>query len=155
MVGKPAPRIPTSILYPPTMNRDSGIDQYLVYNPHYRTIICRQHGYAIAPGGMIRHLRDYHKIPLKTRQALNTYSESLDLCAVDELQIPSEPVDSINGLTIVDGSQCNLCMEKGASSSIKKHCRIAHQWGEGKVPIWTKQRLQTFFPGTNCKCGSR
>jgi hypothetical protein len=59
------------------------------------------------------------------------YSKTLDLAAPEDIAIPSEAVQPIKELSIVDGFQCQYdgCSELcGKYGSMKEHCKRNHGW---------------------------
>ena len=130
------------------------MDQYVLYNTQYQIIICRQHGYAIQPSNVTRHFRQHHKTTSwETRQEIAQYIQGLSLCQLEEIESPEDGGNPIHGLTIMKGSQCTYegCMEKGAITSIKRHCQSVHKWTEGDNIMWMNQAMQTFRQGPSRK----
>jgi hypothetical protein len=131
------------------------MDQYIVYNSKYKVIICRQHGYCIPPNYISRHFRERHKsIPLATRQAIVDYSQSIVLNTPEAVSIPTESINPIERLNIIQGFQCfhEDCLELHTTeNSMKQHCRDIHQWSSESANIWIQQSIQTFFVAKHCK----
>jgi hypothetical protein len=127
------------------------MDQYVIYNREYQVLICRQHKYAIPPDRMFRHLQDFHMaIPLATRQVISDYSTSVNLVTPENITMPNEPVQCIDGLSIVNGFECQHdgCAELcGTERSIKEHCRRIHEWKAKTGVLWRNQTVQSFFEG--------
>jgi hypothetical protein len=125
------------------------MDQYITHNLDYNTIICRQHKQAIPPDWIPRHFREFHKtIPLSTRQAIINHCKTLNLLSLEDMIIPTEPVQPVHGLPVLDGFQCEYegCSElRSTELSIKKHCRDEHQWVLELGIKWSSQSIQTFF----------
>lgn len=84
------------------------------------------------PDWILRHFRESHKsIPLSTHQAISDYSKSLELVTPENLIIPTNPVEPIHGLVIVNGFQCQYtgCDElRSSETSVKQHCWKQHAW---------------------------
>ena len=132
----------------------SRMHQYVIYNSQYQIIICRQHGYAIQSRNVIRHFREHHKtISWEIRQRIAEYVHGLITCQLERLETPDDGGEPIHGLTIIKGCQCVYegCTEKGALTSIKRHCQGAHKWTEGDNAMWTNQAMQTFRQGPHRK----
>jgi hypothetical protein len=131
------------------------MDEYIIYNTRYRVAICRQHGYAIAPDYVLRHFRNSHKtIPLETRQEIAEYAQSLILVSPENVDIPRDMSNPIDGLTIVNGFKCSYiqCRElRGTLVSVQKHCNSIHGWDVSQGIMWREKLLQTFFQGSNRK----
>jgi len=128
---------------------------YVTYNDEYKVLICRQHKYAIPPDGILRHFRDYHKaIPLATRQAIADYSKTLQLATLGEVATPTQQVQPVQGLAIVNGFQCEHdgCSDlRSTVSSMKQHCWEVHRWTATTHVMWKNQAFQTIFDGTRRK----
>jgi|ERR1700733_14141514 len=131
------------------------MDAYVTYNAQYQVLICRQHQYAITPDWITRHFQDSHQgIPLATRQAIVEYSQQVDLAMPENVATPVLPVESIAGLNIIHGFQCQYeeCSELcGTEGSMRKHCRRTHKWVAGVGIKWTNQCMQTIFEGNRRK----
>jgi len=129
------------------------MEEYIIYNSEYHVLICRQHGYAIPPNGIVRHFRQLHKaIPLSTRQAIVQHIKSLDLYEPDKVVIPHDIIEPILHLTLLQGVKCQFdkCNElRGTENSMVYHCKVAHQWIRTNGVLWSKQCIQTFFQSSN------
>jgi hypothetical protein len=126
------------------------MDQYFIYNSEYKVLICREHGYAIQPSGIDRHLRESHfGIPLIARQELIDQSKMLELVDPALIQDPQDTPAAISGLNVVESLQCNMCpyIRKHIKQMIS-HCVTVHGWGKDTEPIWSEVKGQTFFYGT-------
>jgi hypothetical protein len=132
------------------------MNAYVTYNAEYKVLICRGHKFGIAPDNILRHFRRYHKsVPLATREAIVDYSKTLDLAAPENIAVPGETVDAVEGLTIVDGYQCRYydCFElRSTDVSIKEHCKKEHGWLTVTGTTWRKQTFQTIFEGSRRRC---
>jgi hypothetical protein len=108
------------------------MNEYVTYNVEYKVLICRQHKYAIAPDWVLRHFRKFHNAtPLATRQLIAEYSKTLELAMPDNVAAQQAPAYAIDGLTVVDGFQCQYtecCQLRSTERSIKEHCRQDHEW---------------------------
>ena len=131
------------------------MDQYVTYNAEHKVLICRQHDYCIPPNYISRHFRESHKsIPLATRQAIVDYSQKMNLLAPEAVLNPTESVNPINHLRVLQGFQCfhDDCLALHTTeNSIKQHCREKHQWESESGDMWIKQSMQTFFFAKHCK----
>jgi hypothetical protein len=131
------------------------MNQYVIYNAHYKVLICRQHKYTITPDWVLRHFQEFHKaIPLATRQLIVDHSKSLDLVIPENVATPLELVQCIEGLSVVNGFQCQYegCSElRSTERSIKEHCRRNHEWKAQTGVKWRNQAFQTFFHGPHRK----
>ena len=119
------------------------MDAYVIYNPEYKVLICRQHKYAIPQDRIFRHFQLFHLfIPLATRQLISNYSKTLELVAPENVATPLELVLCIDGLTIVNGFLCQYdrCRElRSTERSIKEHCRGKHEWKARTGVTWKNQ----------------
>jgi hypothetical protein len=131
------------------MTTTFNMDEYITHNVTYNTIICCQHKQGIPPQWIARHFREFHKtIPLSTRQGIVNHCKTLNLLAPEDVAIPTEPVQPIHGLSVLDGFQCEYegCSElRSTELSIKKHCRDEHQWVLEFGIKWAAQPIQTLF----------
>ena len=107
------------------------MNNYIIYNIQNHVLICRQHGYRIAPDYITRHFRKFHKETLlETCNEISLYVKTL------ELWMPKEVITRHNGLfieelTVTTGFQCQYqgCQELCSSeTSMEKHCHKAHYW---------------------------
>jgi hypothetical protein len=131
------------------------MDEYITHNLTYNTIICRQHKQGIPPDWIARHFRKFHKtIPLSTRQAIVNHCNTLNLVGPEDMVIPTEPVQPIHGLPVLDGFQCEYkgCLElRSTELSIQKYCREEHQWVLELGMKWAAQPIQTFWTSQHRK----
>jgi Orsellinic acid/F9775 biosynthesis cluster protein D len=131
------------------------MNDYVNYNAKYKVFICRAHKYGITPDYIPRHFRDHHKgTPLPTRQAIVDYSKTLDLAAPDDIAIPTEAVEPIKELCIVDGFRCEYdgCSElRGTYGSMKEHCKRVHEWVTATGVMWVSETCQKLFDGPHHK----
>ena len=124
------------------------MDQYVAYNADYKVLICRQHKYAIPPDWVLRHFRESHTIPLATRQLIGDYSQTLELVMPENVATPATPAQCIEGLTLVNGFQCQYegCIElRSTERSMKEHCRGKHEWKARIGATWRTQPFSNFF----------
>jgi hypothetical protein len=132
------------------------IQNYVTYLNQYKTLICRQCQYCIVPGGIQRHLKDFHQnIPLKTRQSIIEFSLQLELIEPNLLQIDKNINEHIDGLKVYENgfrclsSDCTFCCT--TEHSMVKHGRIAHKWTTSQGTQWETMDIQSFFSGANKK----
>jgi len=82
------------------------------------------------------------------------YSKTLDLAAPEDIEIPSEGVQPIKELCMVDGFRCGYdsCSELcGKYGSMKEHCKRKHGWIAATGVKWSNQKMQTMFDGARRK----
>jgi hypothetical protein len=107
------------------------------------------------PDWITRHFQDSHQgILLATRKAIVEYSQRVDLAMQENVVIPVLLVESITGLKIIHGFQCQYeeCSELcGTEGSMWKHYRITHKWVAGVCIKWMNQCMQTIFEGNRRK----
>ena len=117
------------------------MNDYVIHNTRNHIIICRQHGYSIAPDWVARHFRELHKeTPLETRTKIVDYAKSLDLWE-PELVTRFHDGSFIEGLTVNIGYQCKWegCGELRISEiSMEKHCHKVHRWTMVQGIQWMK-----------------
>lgn len=127
------------------------MDAYITYNKEYRVLICLKHQYAVTPESIKRHFdKEHHpETPLKVRQQIIQYSNTLKLCEPVNVANPPEYQLAIPGLEVRLGSRCNFtgCMVIcGTQDSMKKHVKD-HIWDRNSGNKWEKINVQTFFSG--------
>jgi hypothetical protein len=67
------------------------IEEYVIYNPQYKVLICYEHGYAMKPSFIKPHLQLIHKATsLYVRQSIMEYSNGLKLIAAEDLETPED-----------------------------------------------------------------
>jgi Orsellinic acid/F9775 biosynthesis cluster protein D len=125
-------------------------EEYVIYNPQYKVLICREHGYAMKPSFIERHLRRIHKAtPRSIRQSIIEYSNGLELIAPEDLETPRDTPAAIQGLDIKDSFQCiNCSLLRERKRDIMDHCRHEHGWTKDQEDMWQGMKVQTFFQGT-------
>lgn len=129
-------------------------NEYVTYNKSNHILICRQHGYGIPPNWIKNHFQRLHQeTPLETRNKIIEYANSLDLWVPKEVLLSHDGL-CINGLTIIEGYQCQYegCQELyGMETSMRKHCQKVHRWTIEEGIQWTKQGVQTIFQGPHLR----
>jgi Orsellinic acid/F9775 biosynthesis cluster protein D len=86
---------------------DGTLNQYIIYNPEYQVLICKEHQCGITPSYIGRHFRNDHKnVPLTVRQNIVSGITALELCAPENVTEVSEIIRPIPGLEIVNGYRC-------------------------------------------------
>lgn len=128
------------------------MNKHVVYNSHYRVLICKTHQYALTSESLTRHFRDEHKeLSLETRQEIIKYAFTLNIAEVESLLYLNDRVTPIPYLKIVEGYECQYetCRKiLGTLESMKKHCRQDHEWKAKNGVLWSETRAQTFYQGT-------
>jgi len=126
------------------------VQDYVAYNMQHKVLICKEHQYGITD--VIRHFRsdDHAKMSTKTRLQIRVATQHLELANPKDIIIPSLNCLPIEGLELVeDGAKCNECQYiAGTSGTMEEHCRNCHDWRAKDELMWTKQAVQTFYPGT-------
>ena len=123
---------------------------YLFFNREHNVLICKIHQYAISPTFLARHFRQEHDLDTTVRQDINNYASQFHTVEASQLTYSEEKVVPVPYLSIVTGFQCRYEMcDKilGTLHSIKKHCRLDHDWKAKDGAQWTATRAQTFFQG--------
>ena len=127
------------------------MNKYVVYNSHYQVLICKAHQYAFTSESMMRHFRNEHKeLSLQTRQEIIHYASTMNIADAEQLSYSIDRITPIPYLKIVEGYQCQFtlcCKILGTLDSVKKHCKLEHEWSAKNGECWTKTRAQTFYSG--------
>jgi Orsellinic acid/F9775 biosynthesis cluster protein D len=108
----------------------TAMEEYVIYNPQYKVLICRKHREAMNPSFIERHLRLAHKAtPLYVRQSVLEYSNGLELIAPEDLETPEDTPETIGGLNFKNSFQCINCLFlQERKRNIMDHCRYEHGW---------------------------
>ena len=125
------------------------VQHHVMYNAEHKVLMCKEHKYGIT--NIARHFQELHNdMSTKTRLKIRVSTQHLELTEPDNIVIPSSNDSPIEGLKLVeDGAKCNECGHiTGTTDSMKYHCRHEHDWKAKDEPQWTKQAVQTFYPGT-------
>jgi hypothetical protein len=130
------------------------IQQYVTYLTQYKVLLCRQCQYYIVPGGIQRHLIDFHQsIPFMIRQNIIEFGSQLDLIDPSLMQINKGLNEYVKGLKVYkNGFRCSYtgCMFSCTTeSSMVKHGRITHGWIISQGNQWIVTDIQSFFSGAN------
>jgi hypothetical protein len=124
------------------------LQQHMLYNSNHKVLICRPCGYAIRPNGVEKHLRRVHgkTIPLSVGRALIRYADTLPLAAIENVAIPDPESPPVEGLSLMDGYQCDVCRHVCAKEdSMEKHCTRNHGWKRAQGSRWQQRKVHTFF----------
>ena len=140
------------------------LSSYISYLPNYHILICLSCQCCISPinDGIRLHFRGKHKsIPLKTRNEIIEYTESVSLANPKDVTLPLSDIVPIEGLEVFSGWRCKeksvnnpseICRECYTTEiSMEKHYRDDHGWTASKGMTWTRQSFQTFFRGNLIK----
>lgn len=124
-------------------------DWFLYYDPDYKVLICKEHGYAIR--NLRLHLRDYHSIRQKIqKEIVKKYSEYALLGPRDVLlpppfgppfEILRKPMDAF----LCDEEECRFISIN--RDGVRKHSKKMHGWKSTRQDRehWTSVKVQTFF----------
>ncbi|KAF5567440.1 af291909_2recq family helicase [Fusarium napiforme] len=128
---------------------------WLIYNDQYKTLICRQHGYAVTC--LAGHLKAKHPyLDRRARQELISRHEGTPLLLPGPNEMlkhgPDNPSEPVEGLTIHRGWACTypFCRYKTASwKTMRVHVNREHNMkGKRALQEWTAPaQLQTFLAG--------
>lgn len=129
------------------------MDQYFIYNTHYKVLICREHGYAIKPSFIERHLQETHpSISFNIRHELLEQVKQLVLHDPSTVEAPQDTPAAIRGLNITDSLECIEChYVRKHIRDITDHCTKVHDWKKSSPNMWKSVKVQTFFTGKNKK----
>lgn len=134
----------------------NSITEYIIHNQEHSIVICRQCKFAIPPGWIPRHFRESHStIPIDLRNKINQVCIDLQLNEPDQILIPREECEAIEGLELMNGFKCGYddCGKyTKTNTTMKKHCRAKHGWVTSMKEMWESQMIQTFFQAQHCKC---
>ncbi len=125
-------------------------NDFLLYNPEFKCVICKICGYAIQPKAISRHLKQGHKIYRKEREDI------LDLIARVPLVDPAhlqhrELGDPVTHLAILKGLYCTADDCTYLCESLKRmqqHWATSHNRTGNAEGDWQPTLMQTFFRGT-------
>ncbi|KAL2356365.1 hypothetical protein BJ546DRAFT_601037 [Cryomyces antarcticus] len=126
-------------------------EEVLHYEPEYKVLICREHGYSVR--NLHDHLRDQHATNIKERRAIVEKYAQYELLEPRNVPLPPPLGSPIEGLG--KPVEAFLCEEEECGfvstnhSVIRKHCNTKHDWKWKKEDpeYWTKVKAQTFFTG--------
>jgi len=126
------------------------VEHHITYNAQHKVLICKTHRYGITDAVRHFHSKDHAKMTTKTRLQIRAATQHLELADPEEVDIPLSNSFPIDGLELVDnGAKCNECeYVAGTFNTMEDHCRNKHDWKAKDEPMWTKQAVQTFYPGT-------
>ena len=124
-------------------------DNVLHYEPEYKVLICKEHGYAVR--NLCLHLRDAHTVSAEDRRLIVDKYAGLSLAKPVEVPLPpplgppfealGQPIDAL----ICDEEECGFISinpTKMRMHGNKKHDRRSK---EGRREFWTRTKAQTFF----------
>ena len=124
------------------------MQHHIIYDAQYKVLICKEHQCGIT--NVARHFQRYHpNMSTKTRLQIRVATQHLELANPKDIIIPSSKSLPIEGLELVkDGAKCNKCeYMAGTCNTMEEHCRNYHDWKAKDERVWTKQPVQTFYPG--------
>ena len=128
------------------------MNAYVVYNSEHKVLICKEHEYALSLKSIVSHFREEHDIPLQARQEIFQYATKAQIAEPEDLVYSNDKVGVIPYLKIIQGyrceyESCNLIL--GTIHSIKKHCKLEHEWKTKDGICWVEIRAQTFYQGNS------
>lgn len=133
------------------------------YDTEYRILICTSCGIALqsSPKAWYRHLNSVHRVLGSECKTLLQRFGTYDICETNELIIPTQRIVAIEGLRVIDGFRCRVCLPSRQNcmticeKKIKEHVSKVHQL----KPLQAKQArqytrcfLQTFHIGYGRIC---
>jgi len=124
------------------------LQHYIIYDAQHKVLICKEHQYGIT--NVARHFQQNHpNMPTKTRLQIRVATQHLELTNPKDIIVPSSNSLPIDGLELSeDGAKCNECeYVAGTFGTMEEHCRNNHDWKAQDALMWTKQAVQTFYPG--------
>ena len=123
---------------------------YIHYNQEHNVLICKVHQCAVSSKVVYRHFLDEHELDLKIRQEVINYASQFTTAEHSELMYEAAKVIPVPYLSIVTAFQCQYdgCAKiLGTLYSVKKHCRVDHDWKAKDGNQWIETCAQTFFQG--------
>ena len=134
------------------MASQNTMSTYIHFNQEQNVLICKVHQYAISSKFLYRHLLDEHDLDLKVRQEIINYVSQFTTAEVSHLTYSQDKVVPVPYLSIFTAFQCQYgtCNKVlGTLYSVKKHCRVDHDWKAKDGHKWLETRAQTFFQGND------
>ena len=136
----------------PTTRSQKIMSAYIHYNQEHNVLICKVHQCAVSSKAVYRHFLDEHDLDLKIRQEVINYASQFTTTEHSELTYEAEKVIPVPYLGIVTAFHCQYvgCNKiLGTLFSVKKHCKVDHDWKAKNGSQWVETRAQTFFQGHN------
>ncbi|GLA45928.1 hypothetical protein AnigIFM63604_007887 [Aspergillus niger] len=139
----------------PSQPDDPAPSQLLHYLPDYQVVICSACRYAVQPHGILRHLKEIHRILRGRRRKYSHYVASLSLREPNDV-IPPSGADQfpVPYLPVEPGLQCQSAGCKYLCASNKRmqsHWRTVHGRKADCTTDWRTVPLQTFFRGNHLR----
>ncbi|GKZ34093.1 hypothetical protein AbraIFM66950_004231 [Aspergillus brasiliensis] len=134
---------------------DPAPSQLLHYLPEYQVVICTACRYAVQPHGIVRHLKEIHRILRSRRRKYSHYVAGLSLKEPNDVVPPSRADQfPVPYLPVEPGLQCQsagciyLCV---SNKRMQSHWRTAHGRRGDCTIDWCTAPLQTFFRGNHLR----
>ncbi|XRM39978.1 hypothetical protein ABZX51_003305 [Aspergillus tubingensis] len=139
----------------PSQPDDPDPSQLLHYLPDYEVVICSTCRYAVQPHGILRHLKEIHRILRGRRRKYSHYVASLCLREPNDV-VPPSGADKfpVPHLPVEPGLRCQAagCMYLCASNKrMQSHWRTVHGRKGDCTTDWRPVPLQTFFRGNHLR----
>jgi len=134
----------------PTTRSHRIMSAYIHYNQDHNVLICKVHQCAVSSKFVYRHFLREHELDLKVRQEVINYASQFTTTEHSELTYEADKVIPVPYLSIVTAFQCQYgeCNQiLGTLYSVKKHCRVDHDWKADDGNQWIETCAQTFFQG--------
>ena len=125
---------------------------YVSFNCEYNVLICKVHQHAIPSRYITRHFLEEHDVSLSIRQGIQEYASQYTIAEGTELSYPTRRIQPIPYLKIINGFQCRyeVCGKiMGTLESMKRHCRLTHDWKSKDGEKWIQTQAQTFYQGNS------
>ena len=137
---------------PYTLRATNIMSAYIYFNQEHKVLICKAHQYAVPSKFLGRHFLEQHDLNITIRQDVVNYTSQFTTAEASQLTYSADKVTPVPYLSIVTGFQCQYetCNKiLGTLYSIKKHCRLDHDWKAKDGNRWVETRAQTFFQGND------
>ena len=141
----------TNVASPYTLREVNIMTAYIHFNQEYNVLICKAHQYAVSSKYLGRHFLEEHDLDITVRQDIINYTSQFCTTEVPLMYSPDKVIP-VPYLSIVTGFQCQygMCNKVlGTFYSVKKHCRLVHDWKAKDGLRWTETQAQTFFQGND------
>jgi hypothetical protein len=151
-VATPKPTIVALHFTPDTLRTTNIMSGYVYFNKEHHVLICKAHQYAVSSKFLGRHFLEEHDLDITVRQDIINYASQFSTVEATQLTYSLDKVVPISYLSIVAGFQCQYetCNKiLGTFYSIKKHCRLDHDWKAKDGNQWVETQTQTFFQGND------
>ena len=116
------------------------LHEYIIYNQQFEIVICRICETNIIDEIQLHFQRNHIlDISLKIHQKIIAYIGELIVRSVQNVSIPSNEIEAIEGIKVIQDFKCNAefgCHKlEDITDSMEKHCRMIHDWNSSKDDV--------------------